>query len=142
MGGEMAADPQRLYPCGIFRPTPGRVLFFRPTPYLIDWLTLMRAAVGRGRYNENADDGVLNAGPVMRTTMSPDKTILRIHDPRQQEQDTLHYWQNLPLGERLSAVWDVSEAAWSFAAAFKGGSPDHDARRPERTLTRVERPQR
>ena len=60
--------------------------------------------------------------------MSPDKTIMKIDDPREQEQATLRYWQSLPLGERLSAVWDASEAAYSFAAAFKGGAPDHDAR--------------
>lgn len=74
--------------------------------------------------------------------MGHDKAILRIDDPCEQEQATLRYWQSLPLGERLSAVWDASEAAWSFAAAFKGGSPDYDARRLERTLTRVERPRR
>jgi len=76
------------------------------------------------------------------TRMDPDKTILRIYDPRAQEQATIRYWQNLPLGDRLAAVWDASEAAYSFAAAFKGGSPDHDARRFERTITRVERPRR
>ena len=75
-------------------------------------------------------------------TMSPDKTILRVDDPGEQEQATLRYWQSLPLGERLSAVWDASESAYSFAAAFKGDSRDHDARRLERTLTRVERPPR
>jgi hypothetical protein len=74
--------------------------------------------------------------------MGSDKTILRIDDPREQEQATLRYWQSLPLGERLSAVWDASEAAYSFAAAFKGGPRDDDARRFERTLTRVERPRR
>jgi hypothetical protein len=73
--------------------------------------------------------------------MNPDKTILRIDDPRLQEQATLRYWQSLPPGERLSAVWDVSDAAYSFAAAFKGG-PGHDARRFDRTLTRVQRPRR
>jgi hypothetical protein len=77
-----------------------------------------------------------------RIRMSSDKTILRIDDPREQEQATIRYWQSLPLGERLSAVWDVSEAAYSFAAAFKGESHDYDARRLERTLTRVERPRR
>ena len=33
--------------------------------------------------------------------MRPDKTILRIDDPREQEEATLRYWQSLPLGERL-----------------------------------------
>lgn len=74
--------------------------------------------------------------------MSPDKKIQRVNDPREQEQATLRYWQSLPLGERLSAVWDASEAAWSFAAAFKGDSRNDDTRRLERTLTRVERPRR
>lgn len=78
----------------------------------------------------------------MGTRMSRDKTILRVDDPREQEQATLGYWHSLPLGERLSAVWDASEAAYSFATAFKGGAPDYDARRLERTLTRVERPRR
>lgn len=74
--------------------------------------------------------------------MSADKTILKVHDSREQEQATLRYWQSLPMGERLTAVWDASEAAYSFAAAFKGDSPDYDARRLARTLTRVERPRR
>jgi hypothetical protein len=74
--------------------------------------------------------------------MSSDKTIAKVDDPREQEQATLRYWQSLPLGDRLSAVWDASEAAYSFAAAFKGEPRDHDARRLERTLTRVERPRR
>ena len=74
--------------------------------------------------------------------MNPNKTIRRIDNLREQEHATLRYWQSLPLGERLSAVWDVSEAAYSFAAAFKGGPAGHDARRLERTLTRVERPRR
>jgi len=74
--------------------------------------------------------------------MTFDKTIQRVDDPREQEQATLRYWQSLPLGERLSAVWDASEAAYGFAAAFKGGAPDYDARRLKRVLTRVERPRR
>jgi len=74
--------------------------------------------------------------------MSPDKTIRRVDTPLEQEQATLRYWQSLPLGERLSAVWDASEAAYSFAAAFQGGPLDYDARRLDRTLTRVERPRR
>ena len=41
-------------------------------------------------------------------------------DPEQQQRETYLYWPSLPVGDRLSAVWDVSEAAYSFAAAFKG----------------------
>lgn len=67
-----------------------------------------------------------------------DKTIRRVNDPEEQEAETYRYWQSLSVGERLSAVWDASEAAYAFAAAFKG-APVHDDKGYERPLTRVER---
>ena len=70
--------------------------------------------------------------------MSIDKTIRRVADPAQQQAETYRYWQSLPIGERLAAVWTVSEAAYSFAAAFKG-APSNVVQRLERTLTRVQR---
>ena len=69
--------------------------------------------------------------------MSMDKTIRRAPDPIQQRQENYDYWQSLPIGDRLSAVWDVSQAAYAFAAVFKG-VPLNDAPRSERTLTRVQ----
>jgi hypothetical protein len=73
--------------------------------------------------------------------MSMDKTIRRAPDPIQQRQESYDYWQSLPIGDRLSAVWDVSQAAYAFAAAFKG-VPLNDAPGSERTLTRVQRTRR
>jgi hypothetical protein len=73
--------------------------------------------------------------------MSIDKTIRRAANPAQQQIETYRYWQGLPIGDRLSAVWDVSQAAYAFAAAFKG-VPAHDARGSERILTRVQRTRR
>jgi hypothetical protein len=73
--------------------------------------------------------------------VSPDKTIRRIADAKEQQRETYRYWQSLSVGDRLSAVWDVSQAAWSFAAAFKG-VPSDDAQGSERSLTRVQRPRR
>jgi hypothetical protein len=70
--------------------------------------------------------------------MSMDKTIRRVPDPNQQRQESYDYWQGLPIGDRLSAVWDVSQAAYAFAAAFQGVVP-HDAPGSERTITRVQR---
>ena len=55
--------------------------------------------------------------------MSVNKRVQRITDTEQQQRETYLYWQSLPVGDRLSAVWDVSEAAYSFAAAFKGVRP-------------------
>ena len=70
-----------------------------------------------------------------------DKTIRRVTSPEEQEAEAYRYWQSLPVGDRLSAVWDASEAAYAFAAAFKG-EPIHDVQRHERAVTRVEHPRR
>ena len=70
--------------------------------------------------------------------MSKDKTIRRITDPEQQQAEVYRYWQSLPVGDRLSAVWDASEAAYGFAAAFRG-VPVNDAQRSERAITRLQR---
>ena len=66
-----------------------------------------------------------------------DKTIRRVKDPKQQQAETYRYWQSLTVGERLSAVWQVSVDAY----AFKGVRMD-DEQRSERTLTRVQRTRR
>ena len=68
--------------------------------------------------------------------MNSDKKIRRVTELEQQA-ETYRYWQSLPVGERLSAVWDVSEAAYAFAAAFK--EPLNDAERSERAVARVQR---
>lgn len=71
-------------------------------------------------------------------SLSINKIIRRAAEPEQQQEDTYRYWQSLSIGERLSATWDVSAAAYAFAAAFKG-APPNDARRPQRTITRIQR---
>ena len=73
--------------------------------------------------------------------MSTDRTIRRAVDPERQQLETYRYWQSQPIGDRLSAVWDASEAAYAFAAAFKG-VPLNDDRGSERTITRVQRSRR
>ena len=69
--------------------------------------------------------------------MSSDKTISRVTDTEKQQAETYRYWRNLPIGERLSAVWDVSEAAYSFAAAFKENLTD-DAQGSQRPFAPVQ----
>jgi hypothetical protein len=73
--------------------------------------------------------------------VSTDRTIRKVTDTSKQELDTFRYWQSQPIGDRLTAVWDVSEAAYAFAAAFKGVPPNDD-RGPERTITRIQRASR
>ena len=68
--------------------------------------------------------------------MSIDKRVRKVRDTRQQQRETYLYWQSLPIGDRLTAVWDVSEAAYSFAAAFKG-VPIDDAEGSEGPATRI-----
>jgi len=65
------------------------------------------------------------------------KSIQRVTDPRRQQVETYRYWQSLPVGDRLSAVCEISIDAY----AFKGTLYD-DATRPERTITRVQRARR
>lgn len=72
--------------------------------------------------------------------MSVSRSIHRVTDKEQQQAETYRYWHSLSIGDRLSAVWDVSEAAYSFAAAFKG-VPLNDAQGSERFATRVQRSQ-
>jgi len=71
-------------------------------------------------------------------TLNTNRTIRRVAGPEQQQAEAHRYWQSLPVGARLSAVWDVSAAAYAFAAAFNG-VPLNDARRPQRTITRIQR---
>jgi hypothetical protein len=62
-----------------------------------------------------------------------------VTDPEEQQAETYRYWQSRSIGERLSAVWDVSEAAYAFSAAFKGTS-SNDAAKAPKTLTRLQSP--
>ncbi len=66
-----------------------------------------------------------------------DKTVHRVISLEEQEAESYRHWQSLSVGERLSAVWDASEAAYAFAAAFKGVSA-HDVERHEATLESAE----
>lgn len=70
--------------------------------------------------------------------MSADKRIRRVTDLERQQAEAYRYWQSLPVGDRLSAVWDASEAAYGFAAAF-GGLPVNDAERSERAILVVKK---
>lgn len=62
--------------------------------------------------------------------MAMDKTIRRVTDLLEQESEAYRFWQSRPVGERLVAVCELSDAAYSFAASFKG-SPAQDGERSE-----------
>ena len=53
-----------------------------------------------------------------------DKSIRRVTDLEEQQAETFRYWQSRPVGERLVAVVELSEAAYAFAEGFKE-APDH-----------------
>jgi hypothetical protein len=53
-----------------------------------------------------------------------EKVISKVIDPAQQDRETYLYWQSQPVGARLSAVWDLSAAAY----ALKGAPSDDDER--------------
>jgi hypothetical protein len=59
------------------------------------------------------------------------KQIRRVREPEEQQAETCRYWQSLPVGAQFSAAWDLSEAAYAFAAAFKG--------KPESAIVRIKK---
>ena len=60
---------------------------------------------------------------LVSVTLGTNRTIRRVPGPEERQAETYRYWQSLPIGERLAAVWDVSPAAYAFAAAFKEQPP-------------------
>jgi hypothetical protein len=60
-----------------------------------------------------------------------DKTIRRVTDFEEQQAETYRYWQSRPVGERLLAVCELTEAAYAFAADFKrtAHEPDQGSQR-------------
>jgi hypothetical protein len=62
-----------------------------------------------------------------------DKTIRRVTDAKEQQSGTYRYWQSIPPGDRLTAVAELSESAYSFKGVR------FDGPRPERTLVRFKR---
>jgi|SRR5579884_236224 len=44
----------------------------------------------------------------------PGWTLKRINDPEEQQRETYRYWASRPIGERLAAVWEATEAAYSI----------------------------
>ncbi|MGB7267866.1 MAG: hypothetical protein WBC92_20275 [Terracidiphilus sp.] len=67
-----------------------------------------------------------------------DKTIRRVTDLEEQEAETYRYWQSQPVGARLVAVCELSEAAYAFAADFKGALAD-DAHGLQGSSPRIQR---
>jgi hypothetical protein len=58
--------------------------------------------------------------------MAMDKTIRRATDLELQQDETYLYWQSRPVGERIVAVIELSQAAYDFAAGFKGAHSHDD----------------
>lgn len=66
-----------------------------------------------------------------------DKTIRRVTDFDEQQADTYCYWLSRPVGERLVAVCELSQAAYAFAASFRR-APAHDDRGLQGSSSRSE----
>ncbi len=41
-------------------------------------------------------------------------TLRKVTDPEEQDARTYRYWQSLPIGDRIVATWELSEAAYSI----------------------------
>ena len=68
------------------------------------------------------------------------KTLRRVTDPDEQQAETYRYWQSQSIGARLIAVSELSQAAYKFAAAFKGVSA-YDEQGLSRHPARIQRSQ-
>lgn len=69
-----------------------------------------------------------------------DKTLRRVTDLDEQQAESYRYWQSQPIGARLIAISELSQEAYSFAAAFKG-VPAHDEPSLSGHPARIEHPQ-
>ena len=65
-----------------------------------------------------------------------DKTIRKYASLEEMKADEYRYWQSRPVHERMAAVSELTLAMY----AMKGAAPD--VPRLQRTLVRVQRPQR
>ena len=65
-----------------------------------------------------------------------DKTIRKYTSHREMKADEYRYWQSRPVWERMDAVAEITLTAY----ALKGMAPD--VPRLERTLVRLQRPER
>jgi hypothetical protein len=63
-----------------------------------------------------------------------DKTIRKVTDLQEQRAENFRYWQNIPMGQRLGAIYELSVDAYSLK-----GVRDGDGERLRRTLVRVQR---
>lgn len=61
----------------------------------------------------------------MELRMAMDKTIRKVTDLEEQQAQSYRYWQSRPVAERLAAVCELSESAYSFKESFKGVSAYH-----------------
>jgi hypothetical protein len=69
-----------------------------------------------------------------------DKTLRRVTNLEEQGAETYLYWQNQSIGARLIAVSELSQAAYTFAAAFKGVTA-HDEQGLSRPPARIQHSQ-
>lgn len=67
-----------------------------------------------------------------------DKTVRRIDNFEEQEAETYRYWQSRSIADRLVAVCELSEAAYAFAADFRG-APANDDQGFQRPSSRTQR---
>ena len=70
-----------------------------------------------------------------------DETIRIVADFKEQQAETYRYWQSVPVGERIEAILELSETAYSFVGS--GGYGQRIPRTEEgssRSVVRVQRP--
>ena len=69
-----------------------------------------------------------------------DKTIKRVTNLTEQQQETYRYWRSRPMSERFLAIWELSRDAYALKAAYDGtpAAPEGSTRRLIRRVLKPE----
>jgi|GEM_PF-2683302 len=66
--------------------------------------------------------------------LNPSRVVRKVSSVEEQEAENYRYWQSIPVGDRLVAVCELSEAAYAIRELGQNANQGH-----ERTHTRVQR---
>ena len=71
---------------------------------------------------------------VKEMRLNPRRVVRKVSSVEEQEAENYRYWQSIPVGDRLIAVCELTEAAYAIRKLGQNANQGH-----ERTHTRVQR---
>jgi len=77
---------------------------------------------------------VQSAGNGMR--LNPSRVVRKVSSVEEQEAENYGYWQSIPVGERLVAVCELTEAAYAIRESSQNANQGHERAHPSVQRTR------